>query len=119
VLTGAGQFGQGAKALQETIKRAHKSGYLGLELKAKLALGEIQYPANKFSAGDATLAEVKKRAQEMGYGLIGTHDWELPPFPRSVALQNGGAIRKKSAQSKDKNMVEKGSLASTSFLIRG
>jgi tetratricopeptide (TPR) repeat protein len=56
--------------LQETIATAKKSGYLGYQLEAQLALGEVLLKSGKNSAGLTQLSEVRNVAQAKGFGLI-------------------------------------------------
>ena len=58
------------KNLQETITTAKKSGYLGYQLEAPLALGEVLLKSGKRSAGLTQLSEVRSVAQAKGFGLI-------------------------------------------------
>jgi tetratricopeptide (TPR) repeat protein/tRNA A-37 threonylcarbamoyl transferase component Bud32 len=56
--------------LQETIATAKRSGYLGYQLEAQLALGKVLLKSDKHNAGLAQLTEVRNAAQANGFGLI-------------------------------------------------
>jgi len=58
------------RILQTTIASARKSGYLGYQLEAQLALGEIEKTSGKTAAGVSQLADVRKQAQIKGFSLI-------------------------------------------------
>jgi lipopolysaccharide biosynthesis regulator YciM len=65
-----GKYDVAVHALQNTIANATKSGYLGLQLEAQLALGQVQIAAGKVATGQKLLSEVADRAKERGFQLI-------------------------------------------------
>ena len=70
VQSAAGSAQDAARSLEETIASAKKLGYLGYQLEAQLALGEIQLASGNAAAGRALLADVRKQAQQKGFGLV-------------------------------------------------
>ncbi|MGA2101121.1 MAG: hypothetical protein ABSG34_08450, partial [Candidatus Sulfotelmatobacter sp.] len=58
------------RALQETTTNAAKLGYSGYALEAQLALGEVELASGNRTAGRNRLTEVRKQAQQKGFGLI-------------------------------------------------
>jgi serine/threonine protein kinase/tetratricopeptide (TPR) repeat protein len=71
VLAVAGQPDDARHVLDDTIATAKKSGYLGYQLEAQLALGELQGQAPDSRAQALRiLADVRKQAQGNGFGLI-------------------------------------------------
>jgi len=58
------------RILQDTIASAKKFGYVGFQLEAQLALGEVEMASGKVKAGLSLLADVRKEAQLRGFGLI-------------------------------------------------
>jgi hypothetical protein len=55
------------------IAQAEKSGYAGMALDGRLALGEIEIASGKTSEGKATLVAVHRDAQRKGYGLVASN----------------------------------------------
>jgi serine/threonine protein kinase/tetratricopeptide (TPR) repeat protein len=70
VQAAAGHVKEALQSLQSTIASAKKSGYLGYELEGQLAEGEMNLGSSNRAAGRETLAEVRTRAQQHGFGLI-------------------------------------------------
>lgn len=66
----AGSHEAAVHLLQDRITDARKFGYLGLQLEAQLALGEVEIASDKIAAGRMRMAEVRKRAEEGGFKLI-------------------------------------------------
>jgi eukaryotic-like serine/threonine-protein kinase len=66
----AGQPQDAIRILQTTIASAKKSGYLGYQLEAELALGEVETASGKNGAGLSLLADVRRHAQQKGFQLI-------------------------------------------------
>ncbi len=60
----AGQPQEAVRILQTTIANAKKSGYLGYQLEAQLALGEVEMASGKAGTGLGLLAEVRRQAQQ-------------------------------------------------------
>jgi hypothetical protein len=52
------------------VTEARKFGFLGVELEARLAMGEIEMKSGLTEAGSKRLADLEKTAQAKGYGLI-------------------------------------------------
>jgi hypothetical protein len=71
VLAAGGKRDDAIRVLDETIGTAKKSGYLGYQLEAQLALGELQgeMPGTRAQAL-RLLADVGKQAQVKGFRLI-------------------------------------------------
>jgi tetratricopeptide (TPR) repeat protein len=61
---------QAVGILQTTIASARKSGYLGYEFEAQLALGEVETKSGRAGAGMSLLTEVRTQAQQRGFQLI-------------------------------------------------
>jgi 5-enolpyruvylshikimate-3-phosphate synthase len=70
VQAASGGFSEAIRELGETIARAEKSGYAGLALEGKLALGEVELAADNVSQGKSTLSAVRLEAQRKGYNLV-------------------------------------------------
>ena len=66
----AGKTDDALRRIEETLASAKKSGYLGFQLEAQLALGEVQMASGKSAAGRSLLADVRKQAQVKGFRLI-------------------------------------------------
>ena len=66
----AGKTDDALRSIEETIASAKKSGYLGYQLEAQFALGEMQMASGKSAAGQSLLADVQKQAQLRGFGSI-------------------------------------------------
>jgi eukaryotic-like serine/threonine-protein kinase len=62
--------GQAATSLRRTLAEAHKFGFYGIELEAKLALGEIEVNSGNVSSGRILLERVQREAQQRGFALI-------------------------------------------------
>jgi len=60
----------GARTIEATRLEAAKAGLVGLELEARLALGEIEMRSGKQSSGRARLESLQKDAAARGFGLI-------------------------------------------------
>jgi DNA-binding winged helix-turn-helix (wHTH) protein/tetratricopeptide (TPR) repeat protein len=56
--------------LQSSLAEAQRLGFFGLELDARLAMGEIEMKCGRSGAGSKRLAELEKIAQAKGYALI-------------------------------------------------
>jgi tetratricopeptide (TPR) repeat protein/tRNA A-37 threonylcarbamoyl transferase component Bud32 len=71
VLAAAGKLDDAIRVLEDTIATAKKSGYLGYQLEAQLALGELQgqAPGTRPQAL-RLLSDVRKQAQANGFGRI-------------------------------------------------
>jgi eukaryotic-like serine/threonine-protein kinase len=70
VQAAAGKSGDAVRALQETIVNAKKSGYVGYQLEAQLALGEIEIKSDSTTAGRSLLGEIRQEANTKGFHLI-------------------------------------------------
>jgi predicted negative regulator of RcsB-dependent stress response len=66
----AGKTDDALRSIEETIASAKKSGYLGYQLEAQFALGEVQMASGRAGAGLSLLAEVRRQAQQKGFQLI-------------------------------------------------
>jgi ATP/maltotriose-dependent transcriptional regulator MalT len=66
----AGQPEEAVRILQTTIANGKKSGYLGYQLEAELALGEVETESGRNGAGLSLLADVRRQAQQKGFQLI-------------------------------------------------
>jgi hypothetical protein len=58
------------RQLAGIVKVAKKDGLLGLEFRARLALGEIQIKAGNVRSGRPRLAALERQASGTGFGLI-------------------------------------------------
>jgi tetratricopeptide (TPR) repeat protein len=58
------------RALESILREAAKGGLVGLELEARLALGEIELKSGKIPAGRARLQSLEKDASARGFRLI-------------------------------------------------
>jgi hypothetical protein len=65
-----GKYPDSVHRLQKTIASANKSGYVGLELEAQLALAQVQIAAGKVAPGQKLLSVVAVRAKQSGFQLI-------------------------------------------------
>jgi hypothetical protein len=70
--------------LEVVTAHAKKSGSLGLEFEAKLALGEAELGSARSTRGLAQLASVEREARVRGFGLIArkaatAQKWDLCP----------------------------------------
>ncbi len=70
VLAAAGKPEDALRILAETIAAAGKSGYVGYQLEAQLALGEADLGSGRVAAGLPVLRDVRKQAQLAGFHLI-------------------------------------------------
>ena len=61
---------QMAANLEKTIARTRKLGYFGIELDARLTLGEIEMKSGAVSRGRGRLEAVKKDASERGFVVL-------------------------------------------------
>jgi hypothetical protein len=59
-----------AANLEKTIARTRKLGYFGIELDARLTLGEIEMKSGAVSRGRGRLEAVKKDASERGFMVL-------------------------------------------------
>jgi tetratricopeptide (TPR) repeat protein/TolB-like protein/tRNA A-37 threonylcarbamoyl transferase component Bud32 len=66
----AGKPEEAVRILQDTIASAKKYEYVGYQLEAQLALGEVDVASGKVGAGLSLLAEVRRLAQQKGFHLI-------------------------------------------------
>jgi tetratricopeptide (TPR) repeat protein len=75
--------GQAATSLRRTLAEAHKFGFYGIELEAKLALGEIEVNSGNASSGRILLERVQREAQQRGFALIAAQAGNRvrPAFP--------------------------------------
>ncbi len=58
------------RILQDTIASAKKFGYLGYQLEAQLALGQVEISLGKVAAGKSLLADVRRQGELKGFHLI-------------------------------------------------
>jgi hypothetical protein len=58
------------KELNLVITQAHKLGYKGTELEARLALGELEIKTGRAEVGRQQMAAVEKEATAAGFALI-------------------------------------------------
>ncbi len=72
----AGKSNDAIRSLQSTIATASKAGYLGYQLEAQLALGEVLVASGRAAAGNSLLAAVHRQAQQRGYRLIMYEAWQ-------------------------------------------
>jgi len=56
--------------LSSVVAEARKFGFLGVELQARLAMGEVEMKSGLAGAGSKRLADLERNAQAKGYGLI-------------------------------------------------
>jgi tetratricopeptide (TPR) repeat protein len=62
--------GAAMRSLQAVIVEARRDGFVGVQLEARLARGEILIQSGRAAAGRAELAVLAREAQAKGYGLI-------------------------------------------------
>lgn len=62
--------GPSMKALEETAAEAHRYGFVGLQLEAQLAMGEVQMGAGREAAGLGRLRKLERDAQARGFLTI-------------------------------------------------
>jgi tetratricopeptide (TPR) repeat protein len=70
VFSTTGSLPQGFKYLESALEDSKRLGYLGHELEARMALGEIKMKSGQTEQGRARLAAVEKGARANGFGLI-------------------------------------------------
>ncbi|MGA2979541.1 MAG: tetratricopeptide repeat protein [Terriglobales bacterium] len=70
VQAAAGRPEDAIRILQGAIASAKKFEYVGFQLEAQLALGEVETASGKVAAGHSLLADVRKQAQARGFRLI-------------------------------------------------
>ena len=58
------------RKLRSVVAEARKYGFLGVELEARLAMGEVEMKSGLAGPGSKSLADLEKDAQAKGYGLI-------------------------------------------------
>jgi eukaryotic-like serine/threonine-protein kinase len=56
--------------LSSVVAEARKFGFLGVELEARLAMGEVEMQSGLAGAGSKRLADLEKNAQAKGYALL-------------------------------------------------
>jgi len=61
---------EGLRKLQSALAEAEKFGFFGLQLEARLAIGEIELQSGLTAAGRKSLTDLEKTALAKGYGLI-------------------------------------------------
>jgi tetratricopeptide (TPR) repeat protein len=72
--------GEPVRDLDSIITQAHRSGMLGIELRAKLALGEIELRSGDRPAGHIRLSDVQRDAQTRGFRLLASQaEHDLQP----------------------------------------
>jgi tetratricopeptide (TPR) repeat protein len=67
---GRREASEALRRLRSVVTEARKFGFLGVELEARLAMGEIEMKSGLTEAGSKRLADLEKTAQAKGYGLI-------------------------------------------------
>jgi tetratricopeptide (TPR) repeat protein/tRNA A-37 threonylcarbamoyl transferase component Bud32/TolB-like protein len=65
-----GRIPRAEAALEQVIAQAKQAGLLGLQLEARLALGELDLERGHAAEGRARLAALQQEARALGYGLI-------------------------------------------------
>jgi serine/threonine protein kinase/tetratricopeptide (TPR) repeat protein len=70
ILAASGHPTEAKKKLEATLSEAAKYGFVGSQLEARLALGEIDMRSGGLAAGGARLAALEKDAQAKGFLLI-------------------------------------------------
>jgi len=82
VQAATGKSEDAVRTLQDTIANAKRLGYVGYQLEAQLALGQVQIAAGSVDAGRTLLAQVRTQAKQKGFGLIaGKADQALKSSP--------------------------------------
>lgn len=66
----SGKRAEAVKSLESVLAEATRTGHLGLQFEARLALGEIEMQSGKTAAGRARLKALEKEAAAKGFGLI-------------------------------------------------
>jgi tetratricopeptide (TPR) repeat protein len=66
----SGAPGAAARALETILREASRSGLAGLELEARLALGEVEMRSGKIPSARARLESLRKDASAKGFKLI-------------------------------------------------
>lgn len=61
---------QAVRSLKATLAEATKLGFVGYQLEARLALGEIEMKSGSLAAGRARLEALEKEVTAKGFGLI-------------------------------------------------
>jgi serine/threonine protein kinase/tetratricopeptide (TPR) repeat protein len=72
VQAAAGKPTDAIRTLEQIAASTRRSGYLGYELEAQLALGEVETTSGRVSEGLNVLKDVESRAQLAGFHLIAT-----------------------------------------------
>ncbi|MBV9301283.1 MAG: tetratricopeptide repeat protein [Acidobacteriaceae bacterium] len=70
VQAAAGRREDAVRILEDSIEKAKRFGYVGFQLEAQLALGEVQTASGNAVAGRSLLEDVRKQAQLKGFRLI-------------------------------------------------
>ncbi len=70
VRAASGKTVEATKLLQDTIQAARKTGFVGLQFDARLALGEIEMKSGNSTTGRAELASLEQEARAKGFLLI-------------------------------------------------
>jgi tetratricopeptide (TPR) repeat protein len=70
IQTALGAFKKANAMLSSTVAETKKTGFLGYEFDARLALGEIEMKSDQTSLGRARLARLEKDARAKGFLLI-------------------------------------------------
>ncbi len=76
LIAAAGKPGDAISSLQSTITSARKFGYLGYQMEAQLALGEVETTSGRVAAGRNLLAQVRRLAEQRGFRLIMYKAWQ-------------------------------------------
>ncbi len=64
------EYRQAKQTAQLTVAEAGRLGFVGFQLEASLALGEVQIRYGNQAAGRARLAKLKQDADGKGFGLL-------------------------------------------------
>ena len=70
VLAARGKLAEAKKNLAVTFEESRKYGFLGYQLEARLALGEIEMKSRRNAAGRACLQALERDARAKGFLLI-------------------------------------------------
>ena len=70
MLAKAGKTLQANGLLRKTLKQATTANFLGLQLDARLALGEVEIKARDGTVGRLQLASLQREAEAKGFLLI-------------------------------------------------
>lgn len=66
----SGNTADAIKDLESLLSEAQKAGFYGLQLDARLALGEIEVQSGEVAVGRMRLEALEGEASTRGYGLI-------------------------------------------------